>query len=386
MTAGMPRLNPLLDQLADYPMVELARRRRAVAERGVRIFDFSVGDPHEPTPEFIRQALCGSVPPRCGYPTVRGGLPLRQAIAGYVDRRFGVRLDPATQILPTSGAKEAVFHTPLLVIDPHADDRGVVFPDPGYPAYQRGALFAGGEAIAVPLDGDFVFRPWELPDDVLRRTRMMWLNTPHNPSGAVTSLPELERAAALCREHDILLVSDEAYADLYHDTPPPSLLQAGVEGVLVLHSLSKRSGMTGYRSGFLAGDPDLIARLARLRTNPGLAPQSFVNAAATAAWSDDAHVAERRAIFRAKRAALLSFFDDVGIEVHGSEAAIYMWIHAPAGHDDESYADLLLQAGIVVSPGRTFGVAGAGRGYVRLALVPELDEIAEAIEVWRGVV
>ncbi|RME22408.1 MAG: succinyldiaminopimelate transaminase [Deltaproteobacteria bacterium] len=376
-------MNPLLDQLADYPMVELARRRRDVAARGVRLFDFSVGDPHDPTPEFIREALCRSVPPRCGYPTVRGERALREAIAGYVDRRFGVQLDPATQILPTSGAKEAVFHTPLLVIDRDAEDRAVVFPDPGYPAYQRGALFAGGEAIAVPLDGDFVFRPWELPESVLRRTRMMWLNTPHNPSGAVTRLPDLERAADLCRRYDILLVSDEAYADLYHDTPPPSLLQVGVEGVLVLHSLSKRSGMTGYRSGFLAGDPDLIARLARLRSNPGLAPQSFVNAAATAAWSDDAHVAERRRIFREKRALLRRFFDEVGIEVHGSEGAIYMWIHAPEGHDDESYAALLLEAGIVVSPGRIFGVAGGGRGYLRLALVPELDEIAEAIEVWR---
>lgn len=379
----MPRLNPLLDQLADYPMIELERRKEAVAARGVPLYDFSVGDPHEPTPDFIQQALKDSVQPRCGYPSIRGSAALRRAIADYLGRRFGVQVDPDTQVLPTSGAKEAVFHAPLLVIDPTAPDRTVVYPDPGYPAYQRGALFAGGHAHAVRLDGDHVFRPWELPRDVLARTRMIWLNTPHNPSGAVTSLDDLKRAADLCREHDILLVSDEAYADIYHGDPPPSLLQAGTEGVLVLHSLSKRSGMTGYRSGFLAGDPELIRRLVKLRSNPGLAPQDFVNAAAQAAWSDDAHVAERRRIFRAKRQVLLDFCAEAGLEVHGSEAAIYLWVKVPPGHDDESYAGLLLQHGIVVSPGRMFGVEGAGHGYVRLALVPDLDGIREAIGVWR---
>lgn len=379
----MPRLNPLLDQLADYPMVELERRKRAVAARGVPLFDFSVGDPHEPTPDFIQQALKDGLEPRCGYPSIRGTAGLRRGVAAYLDRRFGVQVDPDTQVLPTAGAKEAVFHTPLLVIDPTAPDRTVVYPDPGYPAYQRGALFAGGQAHAVRLDGDFVFRPWLLPRQLLLHTRMMWLNTPHNPSGAVTSLDELKRARDLCQEHDILLISDEAYADIYHDEPPPSLLQAGVEGVLVLHSLSKRSGMTGYRSGFLAGDPQLIARLAKLRSNPGLAPQDFVNAAATAAWSDDEHVAERRRVFRAKRKLLLEFFEEAGIEVHGSEAAIYMWIRVPEGQDDESYAACLLEHGIVVSPGRMFGVEGAGHGYVRLALVPDLDGIRRAIAVWR---
>ncbi|MCB9778902.1 MAG: succinyldiaminopimelate transaminase [Alphaproteobacteria bacterium] len=379
----MPRINPLLDQLADYPMVELERRKQAVADRGVRLFDFSIGDPHEPTPEFIRQALCDAVPARCGYPSIAGTADLRRAIAAYVDRRFGVALDPNTCVLPTSGAKEAVFHLPLLVVDPAADDRTVVFPDPGYPAYQRGALFAGGHAHAVPLTGDHIFRPWELPADVLARTRLIWLNSPHNPSGAITPLDDLKRAADLCREHDIVLICDEAYADLYHDTPPPSLLQAGLDGVLVLHSLSKRSGMTGYRSGFLAGDPSLIARLRKLRSNPGLAPQDFVNAAAAAAWSDDAHVAERRVTFSAKRALLRRFFQDAGFDVHGSDAAIYLWVRVPEGHDDESFAALLLEHGVVVSPGGMYGVEGAGRQYIRLALVPTLDEIGEAIDVLR---
>lgn len=380
----MPRLNPTLTGLATYPAIELERRKAEVVASGRRLFDFSVGDPHEPTPEFIRKALVDAVAPRCGYPSVRGDAAVRGAIAGYLDRRFGVQIDPDTQVLPTSGSKEAVFHTPLLVIDPAASDRAVAFPDPGYPAYQRGALFAGGEPVAVPLDGDHVFRPWELPAETVARLRMVWLNSPHNPSGAVTPLDDLKRAADFCRAHDILLVCDESYADLWFtDDPPPSLLEAGVEGLLVLHTLSKRSGMTGYRSGFLAGDPELVGLLARLRSNPGLVPQSFVNAAATVAWSDDAHVAERRSLFAAKQALLRDFFDEIGVEVVASDAGLYLWLRTPPGRTDEAWALALLEHGIVVSPGPMFSVAGGGRGFVRLALVPSLDEIREAMDVWR---
>ena len=379
----MPRLNPTLTSLSTYPAVELERRKAAVVARGQRLFDFSVGDPTEPTPTFIREALRDAVAPRCGYPSVRGDAKVRGAIADYLDRRFGVGVDPDTQVLPTSGSKEAVFHLPLLVVDPHADDRAVAFPDPGYPAYQRGALFAGGEAIPVPLDGDHVFRPWELPAAVVSKLRMVWLNTPHNPSGAVTPLADLQRAADFCRTHDILLVSDESYADVWlSGDPPPSLLEAGAEGLLVLHSLSKRSGMTGYRSGFLAGDPEIVSQLVALRSNPGLVPQSFVNAAAAAAWSDDAHVAERRALFSAKQALLRAHLADLGLEVVASEAGLYLWVRTPEGRTDEAWALTLLEHGIVVSPGPMFSVCGGGRGFVRLALVPSLVEIEAAIAAW----
>ena len=301
----MPRYNPLLDQLRTYPAVQLERLKQQVIARGQKLYDFSVGDPNEPTPSFVREALVAAVSDRCPYPTVSGRRSVRVSIADYLERRFGVTVDPDTQIIPTAGSKEAVFHTPLLVVDPAAEDRLVVAPDPGYPAYERGALFAGGEFYAHVLTGDYLFRPWELPEDVLRRTRMMWLNSPHNPSGATSPLEHLQRTAELARKYDFLLINDETYADLYHEEPPHSLLEAGFENVLVLHSLSKRSGMTGHRSGFLAGDATLIRRLKDMRANPGLVPQDFVNAAAEVAWADDAHVADRRAIFSAKRALFL---------------------------------------------------------------------------------
>lgn len=379
----MLRFNPLLKQLATYPAVAIDKRKAELIASGQTVYDFGKGDPEELPPAFISEALRAAVVQRMPYPKVKGSPAVRQAISAYVTRRFGVDLDPETQIVPTSGSKEAVFHLPLLVIDRDAPDRGVVLPDPGYPAYQRGALFAGGEAIAVPLSGDHILRPWMLPQEVIERTRMIWLNTPHNPSGAVMSLDDLQRAADFCRSRDILLVSDETYADVYHRDPPHSLLECGTEGTLVLHSLSKRSGMTGYRSGFVAGDPDLIASFSVLRTNPGLVPTDFVNAAAVAAWGDDAHTEERREIFRQKKALFLAFFDEQNIEVLGREASLYLWVKVPGG-DDEAYATRLLDAGIVVSPGRIFGVAGAGHGYIRLAMVPTLEQCEAAIGAWRS--
>jgi len=381
----MPRFNPLLDQLMTYPAARLDALKAELHAAGRKVYDFGVGDPHEPAPAFVAEALRCAVHPRMSYPSVDGKNGIRPAIATYMARRFGVELDPSTQVLPTSGSKEAVFHMPLLVIDRDAHDRTVVFPDPGYPAYQRGALFAGAEAHAHLLSGDHVFRPWTLPADVLDRTRLLWLNNPHNPSGAVMDLPTLQRTADMCRERDILLVADETYADIYQDARPHSLLECGSEGVLVIHSLSKRSGMTGYRSGFVAGDASIIARLRTLRTNPGVVPTDFVNAAAEHAWADDAHVAERRAIFAAKKAKLMDFFAEKGFEVVGSQATIYLWVRTPNGESDEDYAARLLQSGIVVSPGGMYGVAGGGKGHFRLALVPTLDEIDEAIDVWRKV-
>ena len=379
----MPRLNPIFTNLRAYPIAELNRLKKEVVDSGIRLFDFGTGDPQEPTAQFIQDALKSSLKPRCGYPGVAGSALVRNAIARYLKRRFGVTVDPETQILPTAGSKEAVFHTPMMVIDPNAEDRLVVFPDPGYPAYQRGALFAGGEPCPVALEGDHVFRPWKLPSDVLRRTRMMWINSPHNPSGVITSLSDLQRTADLCREYDILCIADETYADVYVEERPHSLLECGVEGMLVLHSLSKRSGMTGYRSGFLAGDPELMGLLRTFRSNPGLVPQDFVNAAAAAAWSDDEHVAQRRAIFNEKRDLFLAFFNEMGIEVVGSAATIYLWIRVPDGHTEETWSSMLLQSGIVVSPGPMFGVSGAGVGFVRLALVPPMSVCREAIALWR---
>lgn len=378
------RLNPRLGQLPSYPTVVLDRKKAELIAQGKPVFDFGTGDPTEPTPAFIRARVGESIPENCRYPTVVGDVGVRRAFAGWAQRRLGVHLDPDRQVLPSSGSKEVVFHLPLLCIDPAAADRAVVFPDPGYSVYYRGTVFAGGEPVPQRLDGDFVQRPWTLPREVLRRTRLLWINSPHNPTGAVMSENDLRRTWEVCREYDILLASDECYADTWFDRPPTSILQVATEGVLAVFSLSKRSGMTGYRTGMVAGDPQVMAALRDLRANPGLAPQDFVNAAAATAWDDDAHAEERRAIFAAKRAVLVEFLRTAGLEVVASEASFYLWVRAPSGHDGMSYAAKLLSAGIVVNPGSAFAVTDAGNDFVRLALVPDVETCRDACRVWAG--
>ncbi|HET9554972.1 MAG TPA: succinyldiaminopimelate transaminase [Anaeromyxobacteraceae bacterium] len=375
--------NPVLDSIQKNLMVALDERKAKLRAEGKRLFDFGLGDPKEPTPAFLREALRAAVPEVSQYPSAMGTPSLRRAAAGYLARRFGVAVDPDRQIVPATGAKETIFHLPFAFCgDPRRTK--VVMPDPGYPTYEVGARFAGLEPVKVPLTAAnrFLVEPDALGAEVLDRTLLFWVSYPHNPTGALAPRDYLARVGRAATKHGFVVVSDECYADIYFGEPPPSMLEVQVENVLAVHSCSKRSGMTGYRSGFVAGDADLVAVLKRLRSHPGVASPDFVSAAATAAWSDDAHAAERRAVFKAKRDLFAAFFAEQGLTVRGSEATLYLWVEVPAGLDAQGYALRLLEAGIVVAPGTAFG---AGEGYVRVALVPTLEECREAIERWRTV-
>jgi succinyldiaminopimelate transaminase len=375
------RTNPVLGELGTYPIAQLQEQARAMRAAGEPLIDFSIGDPIEPTPEFIREALRAAVPEVSQYPTVAGLPELRGAIADYLARRLGVTVDPASQVLPTSGSKEAIFSTPLAFIE-RGSAQAVVWATPGYPVYERGARFGGAEAIAVRLEGDFVLRSEQIPEEAWRRARLLWVNYPHNPTGSVVSDGHLRTLVERAREAGVLLLSDECYLDVYESEPPPSVLQVAgpsSEGVLTYLSLSKRSGMTGYRSGAIVGDARAIEALRTLRSSVGVGSPEFIQAAAVAAWSDDAHVAERRAVFSAKRAVLRKSFEAMGFEVVGSQAGIYLWVEVG---DDTATTARLLEAGVVVSPGRVFGPGG--EGFLRLALVPSLEECEAAVEVLRA--
>lgn len=375
------RTNPVLTQLGAYPIATLHERVRAMRATGQPLLDFSIGDPREPTPRFVPEELRRSVPEVSQYPTTAGLPELRISIAEYVSRRFGVEVDPDTQVLPTAGSKEAIFSTPLAFVD-RAAKSAVVWATPGYPIYQRGALLAGAEGCPVTLDGDFVLRPEQIPDDVWQRAAIVWANYPHNPTGAVIDRAGLEALYQRAGRSGVWLCADECYVDVYEGPPPPSILQVagpGTPGALSYLSLSKRSGMTGYRSAAIVGDAEGIAALKDLRTSTGTASPEFIQKAAITAWKDDDHVAERRAIFAAKRAILRTAFEDTGHEVVASHAGIYLW--ARVG-DDVTVAERLLTRGIVVSPGRAFGAGG--EGFVRLALIPTLDETQQAMEVLKA--
>ena len=374
------RTNPVLDALGAYPIAVLQEKARAMAEAGETLIDFSIGDPNEPTPEFIRQALKAAVPDVSRYPTVPGLPELREIFAGYLLRRFGVAVDPGTQILPTTGSKEAIFSTPLAFIEPGAGE-AVLWPSPGYPIYERGTRLAGADSVPIELAGDFVMRPGDISQAQWESARLLWVNYPHNPTGAVATAEALQELYGAARASSVLVCSDECYVDIFEGSPPASMLQVareGATGLLAYFSLSKRSGMTGYRSGMVVGDAEAIDALRELRSSTGTAPAEFVQAAATAAWADDDHVAERRKIFAEKRAVLAEAFESMGYEAVGSQAAIYLWVKVD---DDVEVADKLLKSGVVVSPGRGFGAGG--EGFLRLALVPTVGECVAAVEVLR---
>ncbi len=377
-------LNPVLTELPAYPLVRLDERRRELEEKGIRLFDFGTGDPREPTDRKIRQALIDGVPEVSQYPSAYGTQELRQAFCGFMRRRHHVELDPDTEVLPAAGSKEAIFHAPLAFLHPSHERRGVAYGTPGYPVYERGTLFAGGETLPVKLRKEDGFL---LPVEALdpKKTRILWINYPHNPTGATATRSYLEEVALFCHKQDILLFSDECYNDIYSGTPPPSILEVTRERALAFVSLSKRSGMTGYRSAVMAGDRELVAALKKMRPSIGVASPGFVQKAATAAWSDDAHVERRRRVFAEKRALFVDFFRRVGLRALPTNASIYLWVEVPEryGGDDEAYALRLLEEGIVVAPGSSFGPGG--EGFFRIALVPELEECIEAIERWERV-
>jgi succinyldiaminopimelate transaminase len=379
------RLNPVLTGMRTYPFVRLTEARRRVEARGVRVVDLGIGEPREETPAFIRRALADAVEaqPVSTYPLAEGLPELRAAIAAWVQRRFGAALDPGTQVVPTLGTKEAIFSLAQVVGERGRD--AVAVTTPGYPVPGRGAQFAGLDVIELPLAAeggwlpDLDAVPWE-------RVALLWLNTPNNPTAATAPLEFLREAAERCRAAGALLASDEAYSELWFaGDPPASALQVGdLRSVVAFNTLSKRSSMPGYRSGFVAGDPELIAALKRFRPNVGTAPPTFVQRASIAAWSDEEHVAQTRERYRAKREVLLPALRSTGLEPAGGDASFFLWLRVPGG-DDEAFAAALLDEGVVVAPGSYLGPGG--EGYVRAALVPTVEacrRAADALTGWRA--
>jgi succinyldiaminopimelate transaminase len=375
-------VSPILERQTTYPFVRLNEAARRVQARGIDVIDFGMGDPREPTDPRIRQALIDGLRDRMGYPAAVGLPELRDAIAAWAERRFGAMLDPETEIIPTLGSKEAIFTFALAVVDVDGARDTVAYTDPGYPVYERGALFAHARPLPLPLREEHGFLPDldAIDDETWPRLAVFWINYPNNPTAATAPLAFYERLAALAREHGFVIASDEAYTELWFDEPPASALQlADRTNVVVFNTLSKRSSMTGYRSGFAAGDPALIAALKAFRPTVGTAPQEFVQRASVVAWGDEDHVAETRERYGRKRALFLDLFERKGLRVAGSDATMYLWVAVPDGETSEWFAERLLEHGVLVAPGSYLGAAG--EGYFRVALVPSEEECASAVEI-----
>jgi acetylornithine aminotransferase len=371
-------LSPALAETGTYPFVTLEQAKRRLAAAGIELIDFGKGDPREPTDPIIRRALADSLTEISTYPLAEGLPELRAAISGWCSRRFRVELDPDTEIVPTYGSKEAIFLLAQVVVDRGSDKCLVVTTQPGYPVPDRGATFAGAEVEQLPLreEHGFLIDLDAVPEETWERAAIVWLNYPNNPTGAVAPPEFLRRAAELSREHDFLLACDEAYSELWFESPPHSALEVREHGnVVVFNTLSKRSSMTGYRSGFVAADADLIAALKQYRPSVGTAPQEFVQRASIVAWNDEEHVGRTRDAYRRKRDALLPALQRKGLRFAGGPATMFLWFEAPS----DDFAEQLLEHGIIVSPGTFFGPAG--EGYVRLALVPTEEECRRAAAI-----
>ena len=376
------QISPVLTATGTYPFVRLEEAKQRLAAEGVELIDFGKGDPREETDPLIRRALVESVEPLSSYPLAEGLPELREAAAAWCERRFGVELEPESEVIPTYGSKEAIFHLAQVVIDRGSEKNLVLSTEPGYPVYDRGALFAGAEVEQLPLLEANEFLPDldAIDEGTWSRTAIFWINYPNNPTGAVAPLAFLEGLGSLAAEHDFLLAADEAYTELWFDEPPHSALEASDRSrVAVFQTLSKRSSMTGYRSGFVAGSTELISALRQYRPTVGTAPQEFVQRASVVAWNDEEHVERTREIYRRKRDVLLPALRGRGIRVAGSAATMYLWLEVPDGEGSEELAERLLEHGLIVSPGTFFG--SSGEGYWRLALVPTEAECERAAEI-----
>ena len=376
-----------LDAVPPYLFAELERKIAQKRREGVDVISLGIGDPDLPTPQVVVDALADAArdPRTHQYPTNHGSDELRQAAAAFYRERFGVELDPASEIVPALGGKEAVGHIAMALLDPGDI---CLSPDPGYPPYTSGPLFAGAEVHYLPLRAEQGFLPdfEAIPHDVLARANLLFLDYPNNPTGAVVTPGYFDRAVELARMNDLVVVHDNAYSELcFGGYRAPSFLETpGAKEVGVeIFSLSKGWNMTGWRSGLVAGNPEVVERYRQLKTNLDSGMFEAVQHATAVALTDARDFPrEMSAVYEWRRDLLGEALAAIGLEVDPPQATPYFWVRVPEGHASASFTELVLeQAGVVISPGPSFGPSG--EGFVRLSLtVPDsrLDEAARRIE------
>lgn len=389
-------MNPLLSRLQAYPFERLRKLFEAVTPNpAYRPISLGIGEPLHATPRFIQDALAADLATGlAGYPPTAGSPAFREACAGWLQRRYGVTVDPATQVLPVLGSREALFALAQTVVDPTQPGATVVCPNPFYQIYEGATLLAGAQPQYVASDPARNFAPrWDqVPPEVWARTQLVYVCSPGNPTGAVMPLDEWQMLFELSDRHGFVIASDECYSEIYfRDEPPLGGLEAvarlgrgDFRRLVMLTSLSKRSNVPGLRSGFVAGDADILKAFLLYRTYHGSAMSPVVQAASIAAWGDEAHVEDNRRQYREKFAAVTPLLAEV-MDVRLPDAAFYLWAGVPAawGASDTGFArELLAQYNVTVLPGsylaREAGGVNPGRGRVRMALVADSAECVEA--------
>ena len=388
-------MNPLLSRLHPYPFERLrALSKEVVPNPAFTPISLGIGEPRHPTPPVIEAAMVAHLDGLAHYPPTAGSPALREAIAGWLARRYGVAVDPATQVLPVGGSREALFALAQTVVDPTRAGATVVCPNPFYQIYEGAALLAGAEVFFANSDParNFAVDWGSVPDAVWARTQLLYVCSPGNPTGAVMPLAEWSRLFELSDRHGFVIASDECYSEIYFRPEPPlgaleaaTRLGRSFDRLVALTSLSKRSSVPGLRSGFAAGDAALMRQFLLYRTYHGSAMSPVVQQASIAAWSDEDHVVANRALYAAKFARVTPLLAEA-LPVALPDAAFYLWADvsgaAPDGDDVAFALALLAQYNVAVLPGsllaREAHGVNPGAGRVRLALVADLDECVEA--------
>lgn len=373
-----------LRRIGAYMFADLDRKQAELEARGVDVINLGVGDPDLPTPPHIVRALEeGARDPRTHrYPPYRGTAQFLRAAADWMLKRFGVGVDPEREVLALIGSKEGLAHLPWAVLNP---SEVALVPDPGYPVYRSSTIMAEGEAVAMPLEADRGFLPEfdRIPQEVLRRARLVFLNYPNNPTGATADLEFFARAVEFARRHKLLLAHDNSYCEIAYDGyRPPSILEVdGAREVAIeLHSLSKAFNMTGWRVGFAVGNAEAVDALGTLKTNVDSGVFKAVQHAAVAALTGPQEViAPTLATYRARRDRLVSALRSVGWSPPVPRATLYVWMPTPGGASSVAFAaEVLERTGVVITPGTGYGACG--EGYVRLSLTTPDARLDEALD------
>jgi len=361
-----------VENLPPYLFVEISRKIAEKKAKGEDVVSFGIGDPDMPTPSHVIDRLCQAAqdPANHRYPESEGLPQLRQAIAGWYERRFGVSLDADKEVLPLIGAKEGIGHIAFCFIDP--GDIALV-PDPGYPVYSVSTMLAGGEPYYMPLveQNDFLPDLDSIPAHILKRAKLLWLNYPNNPTGAVADLDFFNKVVKFAQQHNLAVCHDGPYSEVTFDGyQPVSFMQAdGAKEVGVeFHSLSKSYNMTGWRIGMVVGNPVMVDALRRIKSNldSGI-PQAIQYAAIEALTGIQDCIQKHNAVYQKRRDLVVDMLNRIGIETKSPKATLYVWAKVPEGYTSVSFATALLdEAGVVVTPG--IGYGRSGEGYIRLSL------------------
>jgi LL-diaminopimelate aminotransferase len=374
-----------LEKIPPYLFAEIDRKRDEMLAKGVDIINMGVGDPDRPTPDHIVQAMHAAIddPATHNYPPYQGTKDFRAAAVEWMERRFGVKgLNPNTEVVSSIGSKEAIHNTFLAFVEP---GDYTLIPDPGYPVYRTSTIFAGGEYYTMPLLPENGFLPdlEAIPQEVARKAKLLWINYPNNPTGALSTLEFFEKVVAYCQQYDILLCHDHAYSEMAYDGyKPPSVLQVpGAKDVAIeFHSLSKSYNMTGWRVGFVVGSSQGIKGLGQVKTNVDSGVFKAIQQAAIAAYStSQTDLQALMSVYQKRRDIIVKGLQSLGWPIEPPKATLYVWVRVPKGYTSTEFVTLLLdKCGIIVPPGNGYGQAG--EGFFRIALTVPDERMHEAIK------